>query len=143
MVMSMPERAARAPPMYTFDDPVTISYMAEVGGTTPQHVGLIPISPQRAVFSLLMSTVALVPNRIGPVGGSGVGGTGGGPLGGCLTCACGTPKAILVNVAAGNGPSAAARLLVSLAAISSRPAGLAYSASVLTASEKPGMSLSI
>ena len=35
---------------------------------------------------------------IGPIGGSGVGGTGGGPLGGCFTCACGTPNASEVNV---------------------------------------------
>ena len=40
--MSMPDRAAREPPMYTFDEPVTISNMADNGGTTPQHVGLNP-----------------------------------------------------------------------------------------------------
>ena len=40
--MSMPARAAREPPMYTFDEPVMISNMADKGGTTPQHVGLSP-----------------------------------------------------------------------------------------------------
>src|SRR5688572_3055352 len=50
---------------------------------------------------------------MGPRGGRGIGGRGGGPLGGCLTCAWGIPSAMLVRVAAGNGPMAAARPLTS------------------------------
>src|SRR6516225_1617620 len=41
-VMSMFARAAREPPMYTFDDPVIISNKADNGGTTPQQVGFSP-----------------------------------------------------------------------------------------------------
>jgi hypothetical protein len=40
--MSMPDRATREPPMYTFDDPVTIWNKADKGGTTPQQVGFNP-----------------------------------------------------------------------------------------------------
>src|SRR5262245_12691676 len=96
--------------------------MADKGGTTPQQVGLMPKSPQRAVGLLLMSTVKLRPKRTGPIGGKGVGGTGGGPLGGCLTWACGMPRATLPNVAAGNGPSAAARPLTNWLIFSSAAA---------------------
>src|SRR5207249_1465281 len=68
---------------------------------------------------LLMSTVRLVPRRIGPIGGNGMGGTGGGPLGGCFTWACGMPRAMLVSVAAGNGPIALARPATALFIFSS------------------------
>src|SRR5262249_26472121 len=138
IVMSMPDRAAREPPMYTFDEPVMISYMADRGGTMPQQVGLRPKSPQRAAGLLLISTRKHVPRRIGPSGGKGIGGTGGGPLGGCLTWAWGMPRASPVSVAAGNGPIALARPLTSLFIFSSAaaPRALAMAApgSVITPS---------
>jgi hypothetical protein len=84
IVMSMPDLAARAPPMYTFDDPVMISYIADSGGMIPPHVGFSPKSPHLALGLLLINTVRLVPSMIGPNGGKGIGGKGGGPLGGCL-----------------------------------------------------------
>src|SRR5262249_24599661 len=116
MVMSMPDRAARAPPMNTLDEPVKISYM----GGMPQHVGLRPMSPHRAAGLPLMSTCRQVPSITGPIGGSGVGGIGGGPLGGWATWACGAPRASEVRVAAGNAGSIADRALVAVASFSSR-----------------------
>src|SRR5256885_1755381 len=74
-----PNRAARMPPMNTFDEPVLILNHA---GGSPQHVGASPMSSTRAAGMLLISTRTLRPRRAIPMLGIGVGGTGGGPLGG-------------------------------------------------------------
>src|SRR5262245_19645293 len=97
--------------MNTFDDPVKTS---NIGGR-PQHVGLSPMSPQRAAGLPLISTDTQAPSMIGPTGGNGVGGTGGGPLGGWSVCACGSPIVSERMVAAGNAGSACAIALVALA----------------------------
>ena len=55
---------------------------------------------------------------------------------------CGAPSAMLVIVAAGNGPSAAARLFVRFATASSMPAGDNSVVTWSNFSAKPGMRLS-
>ncbi len=81
-------RAARAPPMNTFDEPVVILNQA---GGTPMHVGARPMSSQRAAGMLLISTRTHIPRVTIPMLGHGVGGTGGGPLGGWVAWAWGVP----------------------------------------------------
>jgi hypothetical protein len=91
-------RAARTPPIKTFDEPVFILNHAT---GSPQHVGARPISSTRAAGMELMRTRVLTPRVTAPMLGIGVGGTGGGPLGGCATCACGVPMYGEPIVAAG------------------------------------------
>src|SRR4030095_8583293 len=91
-------RAARAPPMKTFEEPVL---MRNHAGGMPMHVGASPIASQRAAGMELISTRGLTPSSVIPMLGHGVGGTGGGPLGGCVACACGVPRYGDTIVAAG------------------------------------------
>ena len=105
-------RAARLPPMNTFDEPVLILNHA---GGIPQQVGARPMSSQRAAGMLLMRTRTLTPSITVPKLGSGVGGMGGGPLGGWVGCAWGVPRYGDMRVAAGRLGQTAASGAVRLA----------------------------
>src|SRR6516164_1168804 len=105
-------RAARTPPINTFDEPVSILNHAT---GKPQQVGASPMSSTRAAGIQLISTRVLTPSVTMPILGIGVGGTGGGPLGGCATCAWGVPMYGDRIVAAGRLGNTAAIGTVKLA----------------------------